>query len=96
MTRKVSQANKARRKALMAMPCSTCRSTAGVCWHHIIGYKLGGMGYKTPDEYTIPLCYACHYDIHFVGHKTWEEKWNKTQMQLLDETNKQLEFNSVR
>jgi len=50
-----------------ALPCSAC-STCSVPRdaHHVIGlgWGLSGMGLTAPDSFVMPLCRACHQDIH--------------------------------
>jgi len=35
--------------------------------HHLKFPKLGGMGMKPPDDYTIPVTHAIHQEIHSQG-----------------------------
>jgi len=69
----------------MHLDCVACGSQAQQV-HHIIGHGDSGMAQKADDELTIPLCAFCHNDLHSKGHETWEAKFNRTQYQMLEET----------
>lgn len=58
--------------------------------HHLIGVGMSGMGMKSPDEATIQLCIYCHDDLHRHGHKSWERKWGRSQLDMLKEVNERL------
>jgi len=46
------------------LPCCSCGAPADDA-HHLIGVgNMGGMGMKAPDSMTMPVCRACHGDIH--------------------------------
>ncbi len=63
-----------------AQPCECCRRP-GDDPHHIIGYGQGGMGTKAHDLFVIPLCRACHDELH-ANVKAFEQK-HGTQLELL-------------
>ena len=64
-------------KRVASMECCVCGWPDSDA-HHIIGTKRGGMGYKSSgDDETIPLCRACHTELHTMGHKTWESIFGK-------------------
>ncbi|MFG6139488.1 HNH endonuclease signature motif containing protein [Halomonas sp. B23F22_10] len=46
-------------------PCARCGSPADDA-HHVIGlhWGLSGMGTTAPDSYAMPVCRACHLDVH--------------------------------
>ncbi|NWO10179.1 DUF968 domain-containing protein [Chromohalobacter salexigens] len=46
-------------------PCVCCAGPGGDA-HHVIGlhWGLSGMGTTAPDSYAMPVCRACHQDIH--------------------------------
>ncbi len=88
MARKISKENKARFNSLGEMPCMACHSH-GVQIHHLIGIGTSGMGMKSPDELTIPLCVYCHDDLHRHGVKSWERK-HGPQLELLTKVNERL------
>lgn len=50
-----------------AMPCRACGSPGPNEAHHIIGVGMGVMGGKAPDSHVIPLCHACHRNLHDKG-----------------------------
>lgn len=89
MSRKISMENKRRFANLREMACCTCGAMP-VQIHHLIGIGKSGMGLKSPDELSIPLCCACHDELHRHGHKTFEKKYG-TQGDLLTATNNILE-----
>ena len=88
MARKISKENKARFALLRDMGCSVCAGHE-VQIHHIIGHGTSGMGMRSPDELTIPLCFYCHDALHRHGHKTFERK-HGSQMDLLKRANDML------
>lgn len=47
------------------LPCSRCGAPADDA-HHVIGlhWGLSGMGTTAPDSYAMPVCRACHQDVH--------------------------------
>jgi predicted HNH restriction endonuclease len=89
--RKISKENKVRFENLTQVDCLTC-GASGIQVHHVIGHGTSGMGMKSPDHLTIPLCVYCHDDLHRHGHKSWERKWGRDQLAMVDEANKILEF----
>ena len=50
-------------KRLKALPCCQCGATPVDVAHANWGEFGKGMGKKADDEYTIPLCRACHFDF---------------------------------
>ena len=90
MPRKISQANKKRFANIAEMMCCTCGGMP-VQIHHIIGHGMSGMGMKASDEKTIPLCVQCHDQLHRHGHKTFEERYGRSQLTMLEETDAILE-----
>ncbi|UIM99580.1 DUF968 domain-containing protein [Yersinia ruckeri] len=55
-----------------SQPCSGCGNQADDP-HHIIGHGQGGMGTKSHDFFTIPLCRRCHDGLHR-DLRTWERQ----------------------
>ncbi|MDX7992368.1 DUF968 domain-containing protein [Xenorhabdus sp. psl] len=49
--------------------------------HHIIGHGQGGMGTKSHDLFCLPLCRACHDELHR-DRLAWEQK-HGSQVDLL-------------
>jgi len=72
------------------LPCIIC-ANIGVDAHHIIGQGAGIMGGKADDSQTIPLCRNHHQELHHMGAKAWERLHGKTQLELLEKTNRWLE-----
>lgn len=48
-----------------SLPCSACGVTPCDA-HHVIGlhWGLSGMSTTAPDSYAMPLCRACHMELH--------------------------------
>lgn len=62
-----------------SLPCSAC-SIQGCDAHHVIGlgWGLSGMGLTAPDSYVMPLCRACHGEMHREpGWQQYQPKWIK-------------------
>ncbi|MDV6318783.1 DUF968 domain-containing protein [Chromohalobacter sp. HP20-39] len=46
------------------LPCCAC-GVSPCDAHHMVGmYGVGGMGLKAEDSMAMPLCRACHMDLH--------------------------------
>ena len=43
--------------------------------HHLIGHGTKGMGLRSPDTLSMPLCRSHHDELHRHGHQSWEEKY---------------------
>lgn len=56
------------------LPCSMCKLPDHSVAHHIIGVGEGGMGTKACDLLTMPLCAACHHEIHH-HPRYWPNQW---------------------
>lgn len=87
-----------RMKAIHNIPCSLCilineKQTTPTTAHHKHGY---GAGRKTSDMLAISLCDSHHQNgskaFHKLNRKKWEEEFNTTQEDLLEITNKLLEY----
>ena len=62
-------------KYVRQLPCCVCGMTGGVDPHHLRSFAFGrGMGMKSDDKWTVPLCRKCHNDVHMVGTKE-EPAW---------------------
>lgn len=48
-----------------SLPCCNCQGP-GRDPHHVIGlhWGLSGQGLTAPDSFTMPLCRACHNQVH--------------------------------
>ena len=76
--------------ALSELGCAICGMPPQI--HHLIGTKWRGMGQKSDDRNTIPLCLHHHTGaegVHTIGKKTWEAKYG-TQEELLEQTEAKL------
>ena len=89
-----------RMAAIHNLPCSLCflkgwKQTSKTISHHKIGL---GLGKKASDLLTMSLCDNCHTKgqnaIHHIGRVAWEEKFNVTEDDLIEITNKMLEYGS--
>ena len=60
-----------------SLPCIFCATPQGVQAHHLRVMVLGaGVGRKTPDIFTLPVCYKCHEDCHNGTHpKEDQMRW---------------------
>lgn len=84
--------------AIHELPCSLCylkgrKQTSRTAAHHLHG---NGMGKKASDLLTMSLCDNCHqngeFAFHKIGRVAWEEKFNTSQEDLIEITNKLLEY----
>jgi hypothetical protein len=90
--------DKARMSAIHNLPCSLCylkgwKQTSKTIAHHKIGL---GMGKKASDLLTMSLSEEFHtkgeFAIHHIGRVAFEEKFNCTEDDLIEITNKMLEY----
>ena len=54
------------------MPCIVCmedRSDSHRAAHHLLRGVVRGMGRKAADNEVIPLCAACHSEVHLDGNE---------------------------
>lgn len=63
-----------------SQPCCICNSIADDA-HHLIGHGQGGIGTKSHDLFTIPLCRIHHDELH--KDKTEWEREHGSQLVLL-------------
>ena len=54
-------------------PCLLCMSEPCQA-HHITTAELRGMGQRVSDNFTIPLCYSHHHQLHMTGEKSFWQK----------------------
>lgn len=54
-------------------PCAVCKSFNMVTAHHVRN-QHSGMSKKPSDDNVIPLCWKCHYELHYTGQKTFAKK----------------------
>ena len=76
MQRRPRQHSKKHLTFVAGRPCLICRTTHGVQAHHIkmadgrIGKpQSSGIGMKSDDRYTLPLCWQHHQQLHAVGER---------------------------
>ena len=69
--------NKKYLQRVASLPCIFCATLQGVQAHHLRVMVLGaGVGRKTPDIFTLPVCYKCHEDCHNGTHpKEDQMRW---------------------
>jgi uncharacterized NAD-dependent epimerase/dehydratase family protein len=86
----MTKAEKARLNAVAELPCAVCGLEC-VQVHHI---RTGvGMGRRSSHFDTIPLCHRHHIGsdgIHHLGRRAWEAMIDRTELELLSETNQKL------
>ncbi len=58
--------NKKHLKHVRTLPCVVCFNNDTVA-HHIRTPWSSGMGIKSPDIMTLPLCVSCHAELHQMG-----------------------------
>lgn len=46
------------------LPCLVCRANPPSHAHHIQFSEHRGFGQKVGDQWTVPLCGACHHNLH--------------------------------
>jgi len=61
-------------KWVRTQPCWVCMRQP-VDAHHLIGHGTKGMGLRSPDTLSMPLCRSHHDELHRHGHQSWEEKY---------------------
>lgn len=65
---------------IRSLPCCSCGARPPNHPHHATG---GGMGRKSHDRETMPLCFRCHRDFHDGNGKF--DGWNKAQRRLFQD-----------
>ena len=53
-----------------SLPCCLCRRSVNVEPHHLLRGVSRGIGRKSDDRHTIPLCDVHHHAIHADGNET--------------------------
>ena len=81
--------SKAYLKKVAALPCVICGRDDIVQAHHEIGTKQRGMGLRSPDDRTLPLCPQHHDELHRWGVETWERMYGK-QADFIEQTQEAL------
>lgn len=60
------------RRFIASLPCIACRIEGQTQAAHIRSDNMAGMGLKSGDDCTVPLCISCHHYQHEVGeHPFW-------------------------
>ena len=73
--------------AVRELPCCKCGKPFGIVPHHEPG-KDSGMGLKTSDMRSVPLCYECHGMRHTLGKVSF---WGNLDVErVITETNRKL------
>lgn len=59
-------------KRVRSLPCVVCRFGPPVQAHHVRCILPRQLGKRVGDEWTVPLCPKCHFDLHAFGdEQTW-------------------------
>ena len=66
--------NKKHLRFVASLPCVICRRT-DVQAAHIRSGNGAGVGMKSGDDCTIPLCITCHRKQHESNERTWWEAY---------------------
>ena len=67
-----------------SLPCCITGTIDTTDCHHIIGYNWltgKGLGIKGSDLATIPLSRELHAELHSIGWKSFELKYNMSQLE---------------
>ncbi len=59
----IMEANEKYKRWVKTQPCACCGKPADDP-HHLIGHGQGGMGTKSHDIFTLPLCREHHNELH--------------------------------
>ena len=78
-----------------AVACCITGSNYAVVNHHLIGNGYSGMGTKAPDFLQMALTHELHQELHTHGHKSFEEKYGRTQKSMTAETMTKLHADGV-
>lgn len=57
--------NKEHLKYIATLPCMICGNSSQA--HHLLRAEARGMGLKTGDNWSVPLCYNHHSSLHQMG-----------------------------
>ena len=66
--------DKKHRKFISSLPCLICFRTDTQA-AHIRSLNGAGMGLKSGDNCTVPLCVDCHTTQHTMSEKEFWERW---------------------
>lgn len=66
--------------------CCVTGAQYAVVNHHIIAHGYSATGTKAPDHLQMALTHELHTELHDHGWKQFEEKYGKTQKQMVAET----------
>lgn len=61
--------SKSHLRKVASNPCMICESPEVQAHHLLKADGLKGMGLKTGDNFTVPLCYICHSALHRNGNE---------------------------
>lgn len=80
---------------IRSLPCiitsngKACNGEPVVAHHLTHVNDKGGMGLKTGDDYTLPLCWLHHQTLHSIGEKKFWKRWGVDAIKLAEEHWKQ-------
>jgi len=59
---------------IRSLPCCACGAQPRSDAHHLLQTNERGLGLRSTDKHTVPLCPTCHTDLHSYGSRE-ERKW---------------------
>jgi hypothetical protein len=68
-----------------SLPCAICADDTGANAHHEVGNKRGGIAFRSHHLRTMPLCPACHRELHR-DPEEFEMRYGVTQAELIVDT----------
>lgn len=60
---------------IRSLPCIVCGISPCDAAHISLGNNTKGMGRKTDDCYTVPLCHKHHMEQHSIPEREWWQKF---------------------
>jgi len=78
-----------------SLPCSNCGDDTGCDQHHEVGNKCRGVGLKSHDIRSCPLCRTCHTALHYVGPDEYERRYGFSQCAAILDTIEQAVLRGV-
>jgi len=67
---------------IRSLECSECGKPRPSEPHHLSGqFNMSGVGKKSPDWATMPLCNKCHRAFHEADRRKWKDKEDRMEDQ---------------
>jgi len=82
-------------KFVRSLPCSNCGNDTGCDQHHEVGNKCRGVGLKSHDIRSMPLCRNCHSVFHRLGGVMFEKLYGVRQSEKILDTIEQAVLRGV-